>query len=157
MTFFDEMISPFHASPTSLAGQRQTMHRSMTKRFVSSLPKPSPGPAAAQSLTPSKYASGMCHALTWMPIDGICFAYLRACRCIMAHSLNLAAQRVLEAFGPTPPPPPPPPPRHVLAKRNSRAPESADVDRDEIEEEDLSENELACRLISNRMMTFLAR
>ena len=49
---------------TSLAGQRQTMHRPMTRRSSTS-PKPSPH-LAARSLTPSNYASGMCHALTWI-------------------------------------------------------------------------------------------
>lgn len=68
-------------------------------------------------------------------------AHLRLCRC-MAHSLNLAAKRVLEAFAPTP--------HHVLAKRKgARAAKPADVDQDEIngdeeqeENGELDENEL---------------
>lgn len=66
-----------------------------------------------------------------MLIDEI---WLVGCRC-MAHSLNLAAKRVLEAFAPTP--------RHVLAKRNkdSRAAASTDVDQDEADEEELNERE----------------
>ena len=49
---------------TSLAGQRQTMHRPMMGRFITLL-RLSPNPAA-RSLTQSKSASGMCHALTWI-------------------------------------------------------------------------------------------
>ena len=65
-------------------------------------------------------------------MDEVC---LLACRC-MAHSLNLAAKHVLEAFAPTP--------RHVLAEGNDAAKPAADVEQDEIDEEDgeLDENEL---------------
>jgi hypothetical protein len=60
-------------------------------------------------------------------------AHWRLCRC-MAHSLNLAAKHVLEAFAPTPP--------HILAKgRDSRAAKPADVDQGD-EEGELDENEL---------------
>jgi hypothetical protein len=45
----------------------------------------------------------------------------------MAHSLNVAAKHVLEALRPTP--------RRVLAKKNSRAAKSDNVDQDEDESE----------------------
>ena len=120
-------MSPFHASP-SLAGQQQTMHRPMTKRFVT-LPKPSPDPAARRS-TQSKYASGMCHALT---CSGSRMLNVRLCRC-MAHSLNLAAKHVLEAFARTP--------HRVLAKgKHSCTAEPVDDDEEEEEEEIESDEE----------------
>ena len=60
-------------------------------------------------------------------------AHWRLCRC-MAHSLNLAAKHVLEAFASTPP--------HILVKRkNSRTAKPADVDQDD-EEGEFDENEL---------------
>jgi hypothetical protein len=120
-------MSPFHASP-SLAGQQQTMHRPMTKRFVT-LPKPSPDPAARRS-TQSKYASGMCHALT---CSGSRMLNVRLCRC-MAHSLNLAAKHVLEAFALTP--------HRVLAKgKHSCTAEPVDDDEEEEEEEEIESDE----------------
>ena len=121
-------MSPFHASP-SLAGQQQTMHRPMTRRFVT-LPKPSPDPAARR-LTQSKYASGTCHALTWLDSRML---NVRLCRC-MAHSLNLAAKHVLEAFAPTP--------RHLVAKRkHSCAAEPVDDEEEEIESDEEEDGEV---------------
>jgi hypothetical protein len=57
---------------------------------------------------------------------------VRLCRC-MAHSLNLAAKHVLEAFALTP--------RHLVAKgKYSCAAETADVDQDDEIESDEEED-----------------
>ena len=64
----------------------------------------------------------------------------------MAHSLNLAAKHVLEAFAPTP--------RRVLAEGNDAAKPAADVDQDEIDEEDGEIDEEDSELDENELVDF---